>query len=335
MTQQQQEFLGRLRAVVGRPGPARVAKDPITEPAIRIWCEAVDDWNPAYQDAPWATASRWGGIIAPATSLNMWTLPGNRRTHAAGEPLDQINEVLFSGGFTSVAAVNNDQEYLRPLRPGDRLRQTQRIGAVTPEKQTALGRGHFLDLVSDYHTVAGEPVGRVTLRMLRWNPETSPSERVPAAVGGERSDPVLTAPARPPRRIDTLRPGAVTNGEHLAPWSIPVTQSSIAALATATYDFNDVHLDRDAAIRRGAKDVYMNILGSSGLVNCFVTDWAGPEAQVLALRLQLRKQNHPGDTLVLSGEVTEVDGTAVTVRVVGRNSLGEHLNAELRLELPR
>ncbi|WP_161632076.1 FAS1-like dehydratase domain-containing protein [Nakamurella lactea] len=329
----EQEFFERLQAVVGRPGPARVAKDPITEPAIRIWCEAVDDWNPAYQDPQWAQASRWGGIIAPATTLNMWTLPGNRRMHEAGEPLDQINEVLFSGGFTSVAAVNNDQDYLRPLRPGDRLRQTQHIGMVTPEKQTALGVGHFLDLVSDYHTLEGEPVGRVTLRMLRWNPDTSPAVPPTNATPDDLPE-ALTGPTRPPRRVDVLPSEAVTKGEHLAPWAIPVTQSSIAALATATYDFNDVHLDRDAAIRRGAKDVYMNILGSSGLVNCFVTDWAGPEAEVRSLRLRLRKQNHPGDTLLLSGEVTEVDDATVTVQVVGRNSLGDHLIADVQLQLP-
>ena len=321
-------FLQQLRAVVGRPGAPRVAKDPITEAAIRIWCEAVDDWNPAYQDRQWARASRWGGIIAPATSLNMWTLPGNRRMHPAGEPLDRVNQILFSHGFTSVAAVNNDQRYLRPLRPGDHLRQGQYIGAVSQEKQTSLGRGHFLDLVSDYSTLDGEPVGQVTLRMLRWIPETRPSPSPPPR------PPDLATPSRPPRREHTLAPRDVAVGQHLQPWSIPVTQASIAALATATHDFNDVHLDRDAAVRRGARDVYMNILGSSGLANCFLTDWAGPECELRAIRVRLQKQNHPDDRLLLSGEVRTVDGNRVTVRVNGRNSLGDHLAADADLELP-
>jgi acyl dehydratase len=328
-----EQFLERLRSIVGRPGAPRVAKDPITAPAIRIWCEAVDDWNPAYQDPDWARRSRWGGIIAPATSLNMWTLPGNRRTHAPGEPLDRLNEILFSAGFTSVAAVTNEQSYVRPLRPGDHLQQVQHIGMVSEEKQTALGRGHFLDLVSDYSTLDGEALGRVTLRMLRWNPATKPADGPgPAGTAGASATPA--ACTRPARRESTLSPAEVRAGEQLPTWSLPVTQASIAALATATYDFNDVHLDRDAAVRRGAPDVYMNILGSSGLANCYLTDWAGPEAELRSIRVQLRKQNHPGDRLVFSGEVLAVTGRAVAVRVRGANSLGDHLLAEAELELP-
>src|SRR5699024_7280938 len=126
----------------------------------------------------------------------------------------------------------------------------------------------------------------------------------------------------------------VEPGERLPVWAIPVSQASIVALATATYDFNDVHLDRDAAVRRGAHDVYMNILGSSGLANCYLTDWAGPEAGLRSLRVQLRKQNHPRDTLELSGEVIDASADTVNVGVRGRNSLGDHLVAEAELDLP-
>lgn len=330
----EERFLARLRSVVGELGAPRLAKDPITEAAIRIWCEAVDDWNPAYQDPDWARGSRWGGIIAPASSLNMWTLPGNRRVHAPGEPLDRVNETLFSHGFTSVAAVNAEHSYVRPLRPGDHLQQVTHIGMVSDEKQTALGRGHFLDLVSDYSTLDGEALGRVTLRMLRWNPATKPADGHPGPAGTAGASATPPQCTRPARRESTLSPAEVRAGEQLPAWSLPITQASIAALATATYDFNDVHLDRDAAVRRGAPDVYMNILGSTGLANCYLTDWAGPEAQLRGIRVQLRKQNHPGDRLEFTGEVTAVTGSLITVAVRGRNRLGDHLLAEADLELP-
>lgn len=410
-------YLDRLRSVVNEPGVPRRAKDPITEPAIRVWCEAVGDYNPLYQDPEWASRSRFGGIIAPPASLNMWTLPGNRRAHQR-EPLDLVTELLAEGGFTSVAAVENNHEYLRPLRPGDHLVQTMRIGWVSEEKRTALGNGHFIDLVNEYTTVRGELVGRAVMRILRWNPETGPSGAradalvdrrgplcrpgggvtAPAgtlgtvrsvlqpgyAVDPPRERPYVIAeadlddgsrqvcdvlhvepaavrpgmrvevihvenqagdlvtafqPARPPRREQTLRLADVRVGETLAPWAVPVTQASIAALATATFDFNDVHLDRDAAVRRGARDVYMNILGSTGLVNCFLTDWAGPEALLTAVKLRLYRQNHPGDTLTLTGTVTDQrrsdDQDLLEVTVRGYNSFGDHLVARCTLDLPR
>jgi hypothetical protein len=50
----------------------------------------------------------------------------------------------------------------------------------------------------------------------------------------------------------------------------------IVAAAIASRDYQDVHHDRDAAIRRGTPDIFTNILTSSGLVARYVTDWAGP-----------------------------------------------------------
>ena len=418
MTASDADFRARLDALIGLTDPPRRAKDPVTEAAIRIWCDAVGDENPAYQDPQWAARSAWGGIVAPATSLNMWTLPGNRRSHRHAESLDRVNEVLAERGFTSVAAVQTEHTYVRPLRVGDHLEQFPSIGAVSPQKSTRLGLGHFVDLVSEYRTVEGEPVGRVVLRMLRWNPATrteapaTPGDRLdrpvrpagatqtdlpPAGTTGtliahlqpgyaaaplderpylvgtaELADgtrlsadvvdlrpdlvhdgmpvvvahrrtrdgqvlPVLTAP-RPERRTSTRTAAEVSTGQRLAPWPIPVTQLSIAALATATFDFNDVHLDRDAAHERGARDVYMNILGSSALVNCYLTDWAGPEARVVDFRTRLAAQNHPGDTCTLDGVVTGLTpadgGTQVTVDVRGTNSLGDHVIASATIALP-
>ena len=45
--------------------------------------------------------------------------------------------------------------------------------------------------------------------------------------------------------------------------------------AIATRDFQDVHHDRDLAQAAGSKDIFLNILTTTGLVQRYVADWAG------------------------------------------------------------
>ncbi len=143
-------------------------------------------------------------------------------------------------------------------------------------------------------------------------------------------------PARPPRRERTLAPGEVAVGDPLPLTPVPVTATLIVSGALATRDYEDVHHDRDIAIRRGAADIFMNIHTSLGLAHRWLSDWAGPEAVLRALRVRLGAPNHPGDTMTFAGEVSSVDaGTgAVTVSFTGFNGIGDHIVGTADLELP-
>jgi hypothetical protein len=114
-------------------------------------------------------------------------------------------------------------------------------------------------------------------------------------------------------------------GEQLPSWEIAATPTFVVSTALATRDFQDVHHDRDAAHARGSKDIFLNILTDTGLVQRYVTDWAGPRARVKNVSIRLGVPAYAYDTLVFSGSVTAVDGEDVTVSVVGRGQLGEHV----------
>ena len=116
-----------------------------------------------------------------------------------------------------------------------------------------------------------------------------------------------------------------TVGDQLPPLTIEATPTFIVSTALATRDFQDVHHDRDRAVQRGSKDIFVNILTDTGLVQRYVTDWAGPSARVRKIAIRLGVPCYAYDTLRFSGEVTAVDGTAVTVSVVGRGQLGDHV----------
>jgi uncharacterized OB-fold protein len=120
----------------------------------------------------------------------------------------------------------------------------------------------------------------------------------------------------------------------LPPLAIDVTPTFVISSAIATRDFQDVHHDRDRAVAGGAKDIFLNILTTTGLVQRYVGGWAGPDATFRAISIRLGVPCHAGDTLTLTGEVTAEDGAERVVSVVGRCSLGDHVTATVRLVSP-
>jgi uncharacterized OB-fold protein len=111
---------------------------------------------------------------------------------------------------------------------------------------------------------------------------------------------------------------------------IDVTPTFVIASALATRDFQDVHHDRDRAVARGARDIFVNILTTTGLVQRYVSARA-PDAVVRAVSIRLGVPCHAGETLTLSGQVTAADGDEQVVAVTGRCSLGDHVTATVRI----
>jgi hypothetical protein len=129
----------------------------------------------------------------------------------------------------------------------------------------------------------------------------------------------------------------VAVGAELPTWVLPVTPTLVVSTAVATRDFQDVHHDRDLAVERGSRDIFLNILTSTGLVQRYVTDWAGPRALVRGVAIRLGVPAYPYDDLTFTGSVTDVrnvegeDRHVVTVR--GSNSLGDHVTGTVTFAL--
>jgi uncharacterized protein len=114
--------------------------------------------------------------------------------------------------------------------------------------------------------------------------------------------------------------------------AIDVTPTVVVATAIATRDFYPVHHDHSMAVRGGGKDIFLNILTTTGLVQRYVTDWAGPDAVVRAVSIRLGVPCYAGDTLTFAGRAAsaEPDGEQV-VSVTGACSLGDHVTGTVRL----
>lgn len=165
------ELHGRLRAYEGRTAASGGAgRDPVNEPMIRHWCEAMGDTNPAYPD------------IAPPTMLQAWTmggLAGHPGGSARSEAYDELLALLDDAGCTSVVATDCEQEYVRPLRPGDRVTFDAVIESVSPRKTTKLGTGYFVTTRMNVRTGDGELAGTHRFRILKYAPARPKAEPKP------------------------------------------------------------------------------------------------------------------------------------------------------------
>ena len=196
-----QELERQLKAFVGlQIGPPKVAPEPINEPMIRHWCEAMGDRNPVYTDPDAAGRSVHQGIVAPPTMIQGWTLLGIEMADPATMRRDkqtELHALLSEHGYTSVVATNCDQSYPRYLRPGDRITTTTVIEAISEEKATALGIGYFINTRDVYRDQHGEEIGSMLFRVLKFKPHQQPA----AASSGSTAPPKPTR-LRPPRGHD-------------------------------------------------------------------------------------------------------------------------------------
>ena len=327
-------LLTALRSGIGKTSAPQLARDPVNQPMIRHWCDAMEDQNPVYTDPDFAARSIHGEIVAPPTMLNAWTMPGNiPRQRSGDDAMGQALAALDGAGFTSVVATNSEHEYLRSLCLGDHLAGTTTLTDVSEEKATALGVGHFLTTRTEYRTGSDELVGRMLFRILKFKPGSGR-----AATGTASEAGVKAQSSRPPRREHTLGVDQVAVGDRLPDCSIPITATLIVAGAIASRDYQDVHHDRELAVERGSPDIFMNILTTMGLCGRYVSDWAGPESVLRRVAIRLGAPNYPHDTMLMSGQVQSVirdgGGGRVEIGVAGRNRLGDHVTGTIELDLP-
>jgi uncharacterized OB-fold protein/acyl dehydratase len=188
-------------------GPPTRGPDPVNQPMIRHWVEAMGDHNPVYVDDAAAKKAGFPGVIAPPTMLQAWIMWGLRHhmvVHAAraagGDPetgnvQDQVMRLLDAAGYTSVVATNCDQHYERPLVLGDEVSVTSVVESVSPEKTTALGVGRFLTTRMDYSDATGALVATMRFRILKFRPRTSPSSTEAADAAETATRPMRPRPS--------------------------------------------------------------------------------------------------------------------------------------------
>lgn len=314
------------------PHQRAVARDPVSAPAIRTWCDAMGERHAVFCDPAAARAEGHPDVVAPPATLQMWTMPGlepGRPPTAgparAGDLDEEVRARLTDFGYPGALAASTDQEFLSAIRAGDLLVAEDVYVTVSDRKETSLGPGYFLTHRITYTTAAGRLVGRMTATVLHFRPRAAAALADPAPRSGEPVGPAVPGTAV----SGTAVPG--TAGEQIAgarfgPVHIPVTATLIIAGACATRDFYPVHHDRDFARAHGNSDILMNILTTNGLLARVTGEWTS-NARLHRLFTRLRAPAHPHDELSVTGEVRSAGAGRAELAVRAATRAGVHADA--------
>jgi uncharacterized OB-fold protein/acyl dehydratase len=171
-----QEAIAEIKAA-GDPKP-RAGRDPVNQPMINNWVEAVGDRNPVYVDETAARAVGHPGIVAPPAMIQVWTMFGLGGERPKDDPMGPIMKLFDDAGYVGVVATNCEQTYHRYLRPGEHVSIASEMGDVVGPKQTALGEGFFVNQHIIWR-VGDEDVAEMNWRILKFKPRESAGPAVP------------------------------------------------------------------------------------------------------------------------------------------------------------
>lgn len=102
------------------------------------------------------------------------------------------------------------------------------------------------------------------------------------------------------------RPAAEAQvGDRLPAISIPLTFERVAMTPFSTWDFFPGHHNPEFARAQGLRDIYLNTIALQGFADRLVMEWAGSHSMIVRRQMKMRQPAHPGDTLHITGVVTE------------------------------
>jgi uncharacterized OB-fold protein len=185
-----------IYSYVGKPiGPQVIGRDPVNNPMIRQWCDAMADTHPAYCDADHAKETIHGEVVAPPTMLQAWIMDGFDMSKGYDEPQNEqqrLHKLLADNGYSGVLGTNTEEHYPRYLKLGETVKSLTVIDSISEEKATGVGIGYFITTKTTFENEDGEDIGSMSFRVLRYKP--AQEQQAAPSAGGE--DAVAAKPSR-------------------------------------------------------------------------------------------------------------------------------------------
>lgn len=94
-------------------------------------------------------------------------------------------------------------------------------------------------------------------------------------------------------------------GQELPGFSLEISPRRVFLQVSGSQDWYPAHFDPAFARKAGHPELFMNTGFSQAALVRVITDWMGDEGFLRRLRLEMRRQQRPGDSMVCKGRVTE------------------------------
>jgi acyl dehydratase len=153
---------------IGTKTEAAFGEVEVNSAMIKIYCSYIEDGNPSYWDKEFAE-KQWGGVITPPGIFQSWV--ASLQWHPDGEKKHEL--LLFSTPLPGDKVINSstEMEFYRPVKVGEHINSVEELVAVSKEKTTRLGTGHFITTVTTYRNQTGEKVAKATNTLFRYSSE--------------------------------------------------------------------------------------------------------------------------------------------------------------------
>jgi acyl dehydratase len=238
------------KACAGKQYPAQTME--ATLDAMQKYARACNDDNPAYFDA-----GRASGIVAPPMFGVVVTWPTLMSVIADGDLKVDVVRLLHG---------EQDMEFFRPIRPGDKISSTARIAAIEEK-----GSGETLVIELAAKTQAGEQVQRILFNAF--------------IRGGGRGG--------------AERPVEAKHGEPIASVTQQIDKDQTYRYKEASGDPNPIHVDEGFAKMAGLPGIIVHGLCTMAFVARAVTEKlaGGDPLKLKRLRVRFTRPVFPGQSI--------------------------------------
>lgn len=275
---------------------------------VEEFARAITVADPVFRDESIATERGHDRIPAPLTYTQVGRFPRYTPVGVDGKGFDLA--------FQPEYVIHGEQahEYERPVYVGDVLEGTTTLTDVFQREGGRAGTMTFAVLETEYRTPDGELV--LTDRSTAIETEGAIDDGGESAAepdgGNAETDPATPSPTvdefERVRTVADLEPG--DGGPTIVVEDLD--RQHFVKYAGASGDFNPIHYDEPFAKGAGNESVFGQGMFTAGVTSRVVANWFDLR-DVTSFGVRFQSRVFPGDTVVASGEVSDVDPESGTV----------------------
>lgn len=285
-----------MKECIGRRLFPDFPPEEVTTWGIKRYLEATTDENPLWTDAEYARKTCWGGPLAPPGILEAF----NPANHAFRRFSDMSHMALpFEPPFPRTFSAYNEMEFFAPVRPGDLITSTCRLGDIYErDSKTGSGRMVFIRMDNHHYNQRGELVGTTSEAMVSVEGKSN------RAAAAEVPAPAARKPNPQPPVTGKVFFEDVETGLELPPLVKSFNMFIILKWAAAVNDYGPHHFDYQFATQfLGLPNVIVHGPHNTAHLAQLVTNWMGGWGALKKHYAEMRGNVFPGDTLTFEGRI--------------------------------